>query len=99
MVYIGLLLLNTLHLHADGLSEQWRDNGTLMRLPGRFGIVMCRDKFKVISRYLCMHDIDQDYGDDRHYQLRYIIQVLNDRFKSNFQLGSYASFDKATLSS
>jgi hypothetical protein len=75
VMYIGLLLLNMLHPHAGGLSKQWQDNGTLMQPPGRFGIVMCCDKFKVISRYLCMHDIDQDYGDDRHYQLHYIIQV------------------------
>ena len=59
VVYIGLLLLNMLHPHAGGLSEQWQHNGTLMQPPGCFGIVMCCDKFKVISSYPCMHDHDR----------------------------------------
>jgi hypothetical protein len=98
IVYFGLLLLNTLHTHAGGIKEQWRTGGSMMRPPGRFGLVMPRDEFKTISKYLCMYDIDGDQGNDRHFQLRRVIDMMNNRFKTNFQIGSYVAFDEATLS-
>ena len=99
IVYFGLLLLNTLHPHAGGIEQHWRSSGTMMRPPGRFGLVMSRDEFKTISKYLCMYDIDGERGDDRHFQLRSVINMMNKRFQANFEIGSYVAFDEATLSS
>ena len=99
IVYFGLLLLNTLHRHAGGIEQHWRSSGTMMRPSGRFGLVMPRDEFKTITRYLCMYDIEAEQGDDRHFQLREVITMMNNRFKSSFQLGAYVAFDEATLSS
>jgi hypothetical protein len=55
--YFGLLLLNTLHPHAGGIDQggidqHWRSSGTMMRPPGRFGLVMARDEFETISKYM-----------------------------------------------
>ena len=99
IVYFGLLLLNTLHPHAGGIEQHWRSCGTMMRPPGRVGLVMARDELKTITRYLCMYDIEAEQGGDRHFQLREVINMMNNRFKSSFQLGCYAAFDEATLSS
>ena len=98
IVYFGLLLLNMLHGHKEGIASQWREHATGVCSAGRFSRWMTRDKFRVVGRYLVFHDPDLPVDpSDRHFRLRMVIESLLAAFRKCYVLGKYISFDEATF--
>ena len=58
VILFGLLILNKLHGHKEGIASQWRMHGSGARAAGRFGAWMPRNKLSVIGRYLSLYDHD-----------------------------------------
>ena len=97
-VFISLLILNMLHGHKEGLSAQWINEGSELRPGGRFSKWMSRDEFRVISRYLCFHDLDDPIDvTDKHFRLRSIIETLNKTFRTCYKLGIHYTYIYITL--
>jgi hypothetical protein len=97
---VGLLVANVLCTHRTGIRNHWSTSGRGAIPSGNFGLVMARNRFWHIMRHLHFTDNNQRAQiTDKAWKIRPIVSVLQDRFRTLWQLTPTLSFDEGVLPS
>ncbi|POM57745.1 Hypothetical protein PHPALM_37705 [Phytophthora palmivora] len=95
-VFIGLLLPRSIVHNKEKLANHWktREEGAIPR--GCFGRFMTRDRFMHLSRNLHFsRNDDPNAATDRAWELRPVIDALQDRFAAGYTPPAIMAFDEA----
>jgi hypothetical protein len=98
---VGLLLGNVLCTHHTGIAQHWKSARQGSISGGSFGLIMSRNRFNHVLRHLHFSDNKARANallHDKAWKIRPVVSVLQERFRSLWDLTSSLSFDEGVLS-
>jgi hypothetical protein len=97
---IGLLVGNVVCTHHTGIYLHWSTTRQGGISAGSFGLLMSRNRFNHIMRHLHFSNIRDRENSllvDKAWKIRPVVNVLQERFRSLWDLTSSLSFDEGVL--
>ncbi len=97
---VGLLVANVLCTHHTGIFQHWSSGAKGVIPTGVFGLAMPRNRFTHVLRFLHFSDnTTRSQVQDKAWKIRPVVTVLQERFRSLWDMTPKLSFDEGVLPS